>query len=166
MDQKRRKVERERYEETKKPVYVLSHLYEDISSDEEGLSEPVNQLIESDDLEEISVNSMDFDFIDELLGESDSISDERIVISEDGNDYMDIRQVIVCDDTNSDRDNDSIMTETDDNNNRAVTKTTICLAMNRTVRRDPCRTEEITRDSQIVYSEDVNPKDIDFESVA
>lgn len=54
----------------------------------------------------------------------------------------------------------------DENNNCTVFKTTICLIMNRTVRREPSGTEEITRDSQIIYSEDVDPKDVDFVSVA
>lgn len=38
--------------------------------------------------------------------------------------------------------------------------------MNRTVRREPSSTEEIIRDSQIIYSEDVDPKDVYFVSVA
>lgn len=38
--------------------------------------------------------------------------------------------------------------------------------MNRTVRREPSGTEEISRDSQIIYSEDVDLKDVDFVSVA
>lgn len=54
----------------------------------------------------------------------------------------------------------------DENNNCTVFKTTICLIMNRTVRREPSGTEEITRDSQIICSEDVDPKDVDFVSVA
>lgn len=38
--------------------------------------------------------------------------------------------------------------------------------MNRTVRREPSSTEEIIRDSQIIYSEDIDPKDVYFVSVA
>lgn len=38
--------------------------------------------------------------------------------------------------------------------------------MNLTVRREPSGKEEITRDSQIIYSEDVDPKDVDLVSVA
>lgn len=54
----------------------------------------------------------------------------------------------------------------DENNNCTLFKTTICLIMNRTVRREPSGTEEIIRDSQIIYSEDVDPKDVDYVSLA
>ena len=160
MDHKRRRVDRGKYEEIQKPVYVLSHLYDDISSDEE-FGGSMNDLIDSDDLEEISVHSADLDVVDELFRDSDSVCDEKIVVNETG-DIKDTRDVIV----NSDSESDSTSDPTDENNNRKVTKTTICLVINRTVSRAPCRTEEISRDSQIIYSEDLDPKDIDFASVA
>ena len=162
MDHKRRRVDRGKYEEMQKPVYVLSHLYDDISSDEE-FGGSMNNLIDSDDLEEISVHSADLDFVDELFRDSDSVCDERNVVNET-DEIKDTREVIVNSDTDSE--SDSTSDPTDENNNRKVTKTTICLVMNRTVRRAPCGTEEISRDSQIIYSEDLDPKDIDFASVA
>ncbi|XP_061169525.1 uncharacterized protein LOC133178874 [Saccostrea echinata] len=147
MDHKRRKVERARYEEMQKPVYVLGHLYEDISSDEEDRSEPVNQL--------------------RLHRQLDSVCDIRTVISENTEEAEDTRHVIISENAESDDDSaEETGYQTDVNNNCTVTKTTICLVMNRSVRRDPCGTEEISRDSQIVYSEDIDPKDIDFAAVA
>lgn len=56
--------------------------------------------------------------------------------------------------------------DSDENNNCTVFKATICLIMNRTVRREQSGTEEITQESQISYSEDVDPKDVDFVGVA
>nr|XP_022300700.1 uncharacterized protein LOC111108908 [Crassostrea virginica] len=158
MDHKRRRVDRGKYEEMQKPVYVLSHLYDDISSDDE-FGGSMNNLIDSDYLEKISVHSADLDFVDELFRDSDSVCDERNVVNET-DEIKDTREVIVNSDTDSE--SDSTSDPTDENNNRKVTKTTICLVMNRTVRRAPCGTEEIS----IIYSEDLDPKDIDFASVA
>lgn len=62
---------------------------------------PAN-LIDSDDLELISVNSVDLDFVDNLLGESDYVCDERTVISESVGETKDTREVIVTSDTDSD----------------------------------------------------------------
>lgn len=123
----------------------------------------MNNLIDSDDLEEIYVHSADLDFVDELFRDSDSVCDEKIVVNETG-EIKHTREVIVNSDTDSESDNTS--DPMDDNNNRKVTKTTICLVMNRTVSRAPCGTEEISRDSQIIYSEDLDPKHVDFASVA
>lgn len=88
--------------------------------------------------------------------------DERRKYEEDGDVIRDSR-------SDEDSDDECLIkpdSDFDENNNCTVFKTTICLIMNRTVRREPSGTEEITRDSQIIYSEDVDPKDVDFVSVA
>lgn len=57
--------------------------------------------------------------------------------------------------------------KTDENNNVTVReRSTICLVLNKTVIRRPDGTEEEIRDSQIVYSKDLNPEDINFRDVA
>ena len=101
--------------------------------------------------------------MDELFRDSYAVCDKKIVVNETG-EIKDTREVIVNSDTDSESDNTS--DPMDDNNNRKVTKTTICLVMNRTVSRAPCGTEEIFRDSQIIYLDDLDPKDVDFASVA
>ena len=84
----KKKIERKKFEESKKPGYVLSHLYEDISSEEKPCR-PVNTLglsIENEDLNEISVRTEDFDFVDQILGDGDSVtsvSEDREVILEE-----------------------------------------------------------------------------------
>lgn len=74
-------------------------------------------------------------------------------------------------DSRSDEDSDDEClnkpeSDSDENNNCTVFKAMICLIMNRTVRREQSGTEEITQESQISYSEDVDPKDVDFVAVA
>lgn len=70
-------------------------------------------------------------------------------------------------DSRSDEDSDDeCPNKPESDSNCTVFNTKICLSMNRTVRREPSGTEEITRDCQIIYLEDVDPKDVDFVSVA
>ena len=97
-----------------KPVYVLSHLYDDIFSDEE-FGGSMNNLIDSDDLEEISFHSADLDFVDELFRDSDYVCDEKIVVNETG-EIKDTREVIVNSDTDSESDRTSDPTEENHNN--------------------------------------------------
>ena len=77
--------------------YTCCHLYDDISSDEE-FGGSMSNLIDSDDLEEISVHSADLDVVDELFRDSDSVCDEKIVVNETG-EIKDTRDVIVNSDT-------------------------------------------------------------------
>ena len=46
-------------------MYVLTHLFEDTSSDEEpcSLVNTLGHLIENEDIDEISVRTEDFDFV-------------------------------------------------------------------------------------------------------
>lgn len=82
-------------------MYALS------PSVEKKVCEPIDDLIINNDLEEISVHSTDFDFVDDILGESDSICDvcdQRSVITEDAEEVKDTRKVIyliLCTDSNS-----------------------------------------------------------------
>ena len=99
-----------------------------------------------------------------------SVSDDRGVILEEPTpciiDSEDTRDVIMsdCDSVTEDEDiNESSCT--DENNNHEV-KTTICLVLNRTITQNQCGAIEMTRDSQILYSKDVIPKDIDFVTIA
>lgn len=143
-------------------------MYDDISSEEEEICEPLTDLINSDDLEDISVHSTDFDFVDEILGYRKYACDERTVITEEAEEIKDTREVILSfsDSDKHDECSDKPESYSDENNNCTVSKTTICLTMIRTVRLEPSGTEEITRYSQIIYSEDVHPKDVDVVSVA
>jgi hypothetical protein len=173
MDQKRRRIDRSKYEEMRKPVYVLSDLYDDISSEEEECREPTDHLIDVDDLVEISVGSVDWNFIDDLLGESDSLgpvvtgnADSRKVIvtdhaeREDGNE----EETGDEDDEKSGKEEVEDTGEEDiDSNNNSVS--TICLLMRTTTRTNPDGSEEVTRDSHISYSENVNPE-VDIRGVA
>lgn len=72
-------------------------------------------------------------------------------------------------DSPSDDDNDfsGESQETDENNNVTIReRSTICLVLNKTMIRKPDGTEKEIRDSHIVYSEDLNPEDINFRDVA
>lgn len=111
MEDKRR-IERKKFQEMKKLVYVLSHLYEDISSDEE-MCTSVTHLIESDDLEAISVCTDDFDFVEKLLEESDSVCDDRAVITKDTciKETEDTREVILSDHSDRETEGDHIPSE-------------------------------------------------------
>ena len=69
-------------------MYELSHLYEDISNDEVPRSpvKTLRNLIENEDLAEISVKTEDFDFVNQILGDIDSVwsvSDDREMILEE-----------------------------------------------------------------------------------
>lgn len=108
-----------------------------------------------------------FDLLDDFPFEcknnsADEEDSERREYEEDGG---------VISDSRSDEDGDDEClnkpeSDSDENNNCTVFKATICLIMNRTVRREQSGTEEITQESQISYSEDVDPKDVDFVGVA
>lgn len=50
----------------------------------------------------------------------------------------------------------------ENNNVTVLERSTICLVLNKTVIRKPDGTEEEIRDSQIVYSKDLNPEGINF----
>jgi hypothetical protein len=191
MDQKRRRIDRSKYEEMKKPVYVLSDLYDDISSEEEEYREPTEHLLDDDDLEEISVGSVDWNFIDNILGESDSPppvmaenADSRGVIvagraeREDGGggevgdeddddvsgrekvgdtDEEDTRSVIICDTDSSSDESDNIT---------RINKSTICLILNKSQRFYPNGMEEVERETQVIYSEDIDPDQINARDIA
>lgn len=108
-----------------------------------------------------------FDLLDDVPFEcanknADTDEGERPRYEEDG---------VVISDSRSDEDSDDECpnkpeSDSDENNNWTVVKTTICLIMNQTVRREPSGAEEITRDSHTNYSEDVDPKDVQFVSVS
>lgn len=146
---------------------MLSHLYDNISSEEEEVCEPLTGLINIVDLEDISVHSTDFDFVDDKIGDRVYACDKRTVITEEAEDIKDTSEVILSFSDSNDHDDqcpdvpESISYE---NNNCTVFKTTICLVINRTVRHEPSGREEITRYYRSIYSGDVNPKDLDFVS--
>lgn len=50
----------------------------------------------------------------------------------------------------------------ENNNVTVLERSTICLVLNKTVIRKPDGTEKEIRDSQIVYSKDLNPEGINF----
>lgn len=54
----------------------------------------------------------------------------------------------------------------DSNCSTNIQKSTLCLVLNKTVKRNPGGTEGESIDSHIVYSEDLNPEDIIFRDVA
>ncbi|XP_061196429.1 uncharacterized protein LOC133204703 [Saccostrea echinata] len=168
-------VNRDFYSSSKKPVYVLSDLYEDISSDEDEVirmdQTPQNcDIGQSDfmqDLEIISVNTNDFeDRADELLDYCD-IDDERMVVADSD------KEEEIEEDQNSDggrkvefRDTDSDIASEDCIDNNNITKSTVCLLLNKTTRNYPDGTIEVSRDTHVVYFEDLTPSEIDYESVA
>lgn len=174
--------DREVFVQAKKPVYVLSDYYENISSDEEDCErreyeeddndqrvqgeedgeqrvyddissekevfEPLTDLINSDDFEDISVHSTDLDFVDDVLGDHEYACDERTVITEEAGEIKYTREVILSfsdSDEHDDECTDKPESDSDENNNCTVFKTTIFLIMNRTLRREPSGAEEITR---------------------
>lgn len=113
--------------------------------------------------------------MDEILHycDKESTSDRTVLVVEDKT--ADTRTVISVNDDetdiNSTSDDDSDLSgeshETDENNNvAAAERSTICLVLNKTVKRKPDGTEEEIRDSHAVYSEDLNPEDINFRDVA
>ena len=59
MEGKRKIKNWKKFEESKKPGYVLTHLFEDTSSDEEpcSLVNTLGRLIENEDIDEISVRT-------------------------------------------------------------------------------------------------------------
>lgn len=109
-----------------------------------------------------------FDLLDDVPFECENNNaeeedGERRENEEDGGVISDRR-----DDQDSDNHDDKCPkpeSDFDENNNCTLFKTTICLIMNLTVRRKPSGKEEITQDSQSIYSEDVHPKNVDLVSV-
>lgn len=75
--------------QAKKPVYVLSDFYENISSDEEETLDKTNTA--EDDLEHLSISSCEFAelssvdeaFVEEILGEG-NIDEQQVHNEEDG----------------------------------------------------------------------------------
>lgn len=194
MSSKRKLVDREMFIQAKKPVYVLSDFYENISSDEEETWTRTHTA--EDGLDHLSISSCDFAelgsvdeaFVEEILcegeideqqvyGEEDG---ERREYEEDGEQRVYGEPDVIRDSPNDDdcgvisdspSDDDSDLSgeskKTDENNNVTVReRSTICLVLNKTVIRRPDGTEEEIRDSQIVYSKDLNPEDINFRDVA
>lgn len=47
-----------------------------------------------------------------------------------------------------------------------VLKSTVCLVLNKVQRRFPDRMEEVERDTQVIYSEDLNPENINVRDIA
>ena len=149
-------------------MYIISDFYEDISSNEEEMHyhETAQPSVTDyyQDLEIISVNSDDLPevddaFVSEILGEVEgntcSGPTEESVWSPDVSEAA----------NSSSEDND--MHDMDDNNNHiSVETSTICLVMKKKIRTNPDGTEEINRESQIIYSENVNPEEVDFRELA
>ncbi|XP_062603959.1 uncharacterized protein LOC134265760 [Saccostrea cucullata] len=147
----------------------MSDFYEDISSDEEEMHyhETAQPLVtdSSQDLDIISVNSEDLPeindtFVSEILGD---IEEEETCArpTEESLESPDVSEA-----ANSSSE-DSDMYDMDDNNNRVSVETsTICLVMKKTIRTNPDGSEEINRESQIIYSENVNPEEVDFRDLA
>ncbi|XP_062586691.1 centrosome-associated zinc finger protein Cp190-like [Saccostrea cucullata] len=104
-------------------------------------------------VEDILHNCADFtsDRIVEMLEDESTDTREVIFIDEDSQ-----PETSACD---SDRDSEHRDTD-------LTQRSTICLVLHKTVKRNLDGTEEISRDSHIVYSEDLNPDDIDFPNVA
>ncbi|XP_062601694.1 MDS1 and EVI1 complex locus protein EVI1-B-like [Saccostrea cucullata] len=162
---------RDFYHSSKKPVYVLSDLYEDISSDEDEvirMEETPQNCDLMEDLEIISVNTSDFgDQADDLLDFCE-LEDERTVVAASDEedqieeDLTDERNVEFRD-TSSEQSSDHSDTVRE---NSTVTKSTVCLLLNKTTRNYPDGTMEVSRDTHVVYSEDLTPSDIDYEGVA
>ncbi|XP_062570613.1 uncharacterized protein LOC134241369 [Saccostrea cucullata] len=62
---------------------------------------------------------------------------------------------------------DSIVYDIDDNNNRVSVETsTNCLVMKKTIRTNPDGSEKINRGYQFIYSENINPEEVDFRDLA
>lgn len=93
---------------------------------------------------------------------ADEEDDERREYEEDGGMISDSRS----DEHSHDDCLNKPESDSDENNKCTVFRTTICLIIKRAVRREQSGTEEITKESHISYSEDVDPKDVDFVSVA
>lgn len=89
MSSKRKLVDREMFMQAKKPVYVLSDFYENISSDEEETWDKTNTA--EDDLEHLSISSCEFAelssvdeaFVEEIFGEG-NIDEQQVHNEEDG----------------------------------------------------------------------------------
>uniref|UniRef100_K1Q6B4 Uncharacterized protein n=1 Tax=Magallana gigas TaxID=29159 RepID=K1Q6B4_MAGGI len=89
MSSKRKLVDREMFMQAKKPVYVLSDFYENISSDEEETWDKTNTA--EDDLEHLSISSCEFAelssvdeaFVEEILCEG-NIDEQQVHNEEDG----------------------------------------------------------------------------------
>ncbi|XP_052691973.1 uncharacterized protein LOC128170021 [Crassostrea angulata] len=172
MSSKRKLVDREMFMQAKKPVYVLSDFYENISSDEEETWDKTNTA--EDDLEHLSISSCEFAelssvdeaFVEEILGES-NIDEQQVHNEEDGDKRVRNETDVISDSPSDDYSDVSDESKrTDENNNVTIReRSTICVTLNKTVIRKPDGTEEEIRDSKIVYSKDLNPEDIDFRDV-
>lgn len=172
MSSKRKLVDREMFMQAKKPVYVLSDFYENISSDEEETLDKTNTA--EDDLEHLSISSCEFAelssvdeaFVEEILGEG-NIDEQQVHNEEDGDKRVRNETDVISDSPSDDySDVSDESKKTDENNNVTIReRSTICLTLNKTVIRKPDGTEEEIRDSKIVYSKDLNPEDIDFRDV-
>lgn len=55
--------------------------------------------------------------------------------------------------------------EMDTDRDVTVTKSSVCFLINKVTTTHPDGRTEVSRTSQIIYSEDVNPEDVDFRSV-
>ncbi|XP_062569353.1 centrosome-associated zinc finger protein Cp190-like [Saccostrea cucullata] len=173
MPSKRRRVELDDFFESRKPVYVHSDLYEDISSDEndetycDAQETDVTYVNYLDDISFASeLPEIDESLVEDILHNCADFTSDRIVeMLED--ESTDTREVIFIDEDSQpetsacDSDRDSEHQDTD-----LTQRSTICLVLYKTVKRNLDGTEEISRDSHIVYSEDLNPDDVDFPNVA
>ncbi|XP_062592270.1 uncharacterized protein LOC134253704 [Saccostrea cucullata] len=167
MDRKRYSVKRQSYEEAQKPVYVLSEQYENISSDEEFTTEndrdeQPKQQSELDFLEDISLDSGDIpsdDFVRDLLDAENLTRPEEEDIDDEGRSETPESRVEY--ETLSEREESD-----NEHNNVTQVKSTICLILNKVTTTFPDGKIEVSRDSQILYSEDIDPENVDFNSVA
>lgn len=163
MEDKKYTVNRQSYEEARKPVYVLSEQYENISSDEDETtfamktdeSPRASDHAHSNDwnfLDDVSVSSLEIpsdSFVNELLEntEEDAV-DEQTPETEDR----------LLDSSASD-------SEMDTDRDVTITKSSVCFVINKVTTTYPDGRTEVSRTSQIIYSEDVDPEDVDFRSV-
>jgi hypothetical protein len=71
--------------------------------------------------------------------------------------------------TESNTDYDTVYeseSDIDVNNNVVRTKSTVCLILNKVMTTYPDGKIEVSRNSEILYSEDLKPEEVDFQSVA
>lgn len=173
MDDQRKVVHKNVYKEATRPVYILSNLYEDISSDEEEF-ENQDLINEMDFREDISLESgeqIDENFVDNIISEMRE-DDVRLVevADEDEGDLTDSSNYSPNNDYNDEKmggneSNTSSSSDSDDNVDYPVGRAihSIGLNLKTTLTRFSSGNEEITRETDIIYSEDIDPQNIDLE---
>uniref|UniRef100_K1PJC9 Protein tramtrack, beta isoform n=1 Tax=Magallana gigas TaxID=29159 RepID=K1PJC9_MAGGI len=163
MEYKKFTVNYQSYEEARKPVYVLSEQYENISSDEDETifaMKTEESLNASDHVHSNECNFLDDMSVSSLEIPSDSFVNELLENTEEdaGDEHTPETENCLLDSSASD-------SEMDTDRDVTVTKSSVCFLINKVTTTHPDGRTEVSRTTQIIYSEDINPEDVDFRSV-